>query len=217
MQNRETSPCGVIKLAFPLPSVTQRAWKSSRRNAACVCTSVMTVVLRRSMAVTYQHQHQQWGLAGFISTPCPAERKKHKTYMGILLGRARTCPGSARVRRVKLSQWNHSQRIFKRIHRDKPNLAPHVLHTHPQFLPTMTEAAPKRMSQYVANCTAYLRAVRRSPWNSCGEANWETGKVTSNIRTGRNRGNVDMERWVENARARLLMVFLRNVSECVSL
>ena len=184
MQNRETSPCGVIKLVFPLPSVTQRAWKSSRRNAACVCTSVMTVVLRRSMAVTYQHQHQQWGLAGFISTPCPAERKKHKTYMGILLGRARTCPGSARVRRVKLSQWNHSQRIFKRIHRDKPNLAPHVLHTHPQFLPTMTEAAPKRMSQYVANCTAYLRAVRRSPWNSCGEANWETGKVTSNIRTG---------------------------------
>ena len=217
MQNRETSPCGVIKLAFPLPSVTQRAWKSSRRNAACVCTSVMTVVLRRSMAVTYQHQHQQWGLAGFISMPCPAERKKHKTYMGILLGRARTCPGSARVRRVKLSRWGHLQRIFKRTHRDKPNLTPHVLRTHPQFPSTMSEAAPKRISQYVANCTAYLRAVRRSPCNSCGEENWETGKVTSNMRTGKNRSNVDMERWVENARARLLMVFLRNLSECVSL
>jgi hypothetical protein len=66
----------------------------------------------------------------------------------------------------------------------------------------MTEAAPKRASQYVANRTAYLRAVRRSPLNSCGEASWETGEVTSNIRTGRNRSNVDIERWVENARAR---------------
>jgi len=65
----------------------------------------------------------------------------------------------------------------------------------------MTEEAQKRTSQYATNWLAYLETIRILPLNSCGEASWETGEVTSSIRTGGSSSNVDTDRWVENARA----------------